>query len=159
MILALDLSTKSSGWCVGEKGAMQDYGCIASFSDNPIVRIIKMRDDIENIIKKYNVTEIVVEEVRTDYKNAHTYKMLTWLQAAIVILAYEINPKITIQYIQPSAWRSAIGIHTGRGVKRAELKTADINYVKQKYNISTENDDICDAICIFDAYCIKFRTF
>jgi hypothetical protein len=34
-----------------------------------------------------------MEEVRPDY-NLHTGKVLMWLQAAIVIAAYEINPKI-----------------------------------------------------------------
>jgi Holliday junction resolvasome RuvABC endonuclease subunit len=91
-----------------------------------------MRDNIVEIIKKYNIEQITIEEVRTDYKNAHTYKILTWLQGVIAIAVYEINPKIEITYIQPSSWRSKIGIHTGRGIKREELKKADIDYVYQK---------------------------
>jgi len=39
-----------------------------------------------------------------------------------------------------SHWRSVVGIHTGRGIKRDELKQVSINLVKQKYNI-TVNDD------------------
>jgi Holliday junction resolvasome RuvABC endonuclease subunit len=149
-VLALDASSKSTGWCVGCENKILDYGCIASSSTSNIKRIIIMRDGIIDILKKYNIEEIVIEEVRTDYKNAHTYKVLTWLQGIIAVAAYEINPKINITYIQPSAWRSAIGIHTGRGIKRDELKQADIAYVKNKYNI-VANDDVCDAICIFDA--------
>jgi len=34
------------------------------------------------------------------------------------------------------------------------LKKADIAYVKNKYNISA-NDDVCDAICLMDAYYLK----
>jgi len=34
-----------------------------------------------------------MEEVRPEY-NSHTNKILMWLQAVIVIAAYEINPKI-----------------------------------------------------------------
>lgn len=50
-----------------------------------------------------------------------------------------------------SSWRSRIGIHTGRGVKRQELKKLDISYVLENYGISA-NDDVCDAICLKDAY-------
>lgn len=153
-ILTLDLSSKSSGWCIGNETEIIDYGCITSSSSINIKRIIVMRDAITDIIKKYNISKIIVEEVRTDYKNIHTYKVLTWLQAAIVITAYEIDPKIEIVYMQPSSWRATIGIHTGRGIKRDELKQADIKYVKDKYNIEA-NDDICDSICIYDAFIKK----
>lgn len=53
--------------------------------------------------------------------------------------------------IVASSWRSRIGIRIGRGVKRQELKKADMDYVFNKYGI-TANDDICDAICLKDAY-------
>jgi Holliday junction resolvasome RuvABC endonuclease subunit len=153
-LLALDLSSHSSGWCVGDGSKIIDYGCITSTSTSNLKRIIIMRDGIKEILNKYNIKEIVIEEVRTDYKNAHTYKILTWLQGVIAVAAYEINPKIGITYIQPSSWRSKIGIHTGRGIKREELKKADIEYVKNKYGIEA-NDDICDAICIYDSTLIS----
>lgn len=154
-ILSLDLSSHSTGWCVGdENNNIIDYGCITSSSTINIKRIIIMRDAIQDIIKKYNVEQIIIEEVRTDFKNIQTYKVLTWLQGTIVIAAYEINPKIKITYIQPSSWRAAIGIHTGAGVKRNTLKQEDINYVKRKYSIHA-NDDICDSICLYDAFLIK----
>ncbi len=151
IILSLDLSTHSSGWCAANENEIIAYGCITSSSTINIKRIIIMRDAIKDIIIKYNINQIVIEEVRTDYKNIQTYKVLTWLQGAIVAAAYEINPKIKITYMQPSSWRSKIGIRTGRGIKREELKKADIEYVKKKYNI-TANDDVCDSICLYDAF-------
>jgi len=39
----------------------------------------------------------------------------------------------------------------GRGIKRTSLKSQDIQYVKDRYNIIV-NDDEADAICLFDAY-------
>jgi Holliday junction resolvasome RuvABC endonuclease subunit len=154
MILALDLSSKSSGYAVGDGENLVDHGCITSASTSNIKRIIKMRDELVEIMKKYNITEIVTEEVRTDYKNAQTYKVLNWVQAAVVIAAFEINPKIEITYIQPSSWRAAVGIHTGRGIKRETLKQEDILYVKNKYGL-TVGDDEADAIGILDAYIAK----
>ena len=67
---------------------------------------------------------------------------------------YECNSKIQIQFVGATEWRAAIKIRQGRGVKRDEVKSRDIQYVKEKYNI-TVNDDQADAICIFDSYWIK----
>lgn len=151
MILALDLSSKSSGVCVGDNKEIIHYECIAAGSTILEKRIITMRNRIAEIIKEYNIDEIIIEEVRTDYSNSHTYKVLTWLQGVVAIAAYEINPKIKIQYIQASSWRSKIGIKTGAGVKREELKQKDIEFVKEKYNLNV-NDDIADAIGIYTSY-------
>lgn len=43
-LLALDLSTKSSGYAVGEDGVLKSYGCITASSRDVVKRIIKMRD-------------------------------------------------------------------------------------------------------------------
>lgn len=153
-ILFLDLSTKSSGWCVAKEGELIDYGCITSSSQNVLKRITIIVNGIQKIVEKYNIVKIVAEEVRTDYKNVHTYKVLNWIQGITLYKAFQFFPEIEYEFIQPSSWRSKIGIHTGRGIKREELKKADIEYVKNKYNINA-NDDVCDAICLKDAYYIK----
>ena len=44
-----------------------------------------------------------------------------------------------------------MGIHTGKGIKRDELKKKSQFLVKNIYNIDV-NDDISDAICIGIAY-------
>lgn len=41
-----------------------------------------------------------------------------WLQAVIVVAAYEINAKIEFEFIQAVEWRAALKIRQGRGVKR-----------------------------------------
>ena len=79
-----------------------------------------------------------------------------WLQAVMVVAAYEINPKIQCEFIGASEWRAALKIKQGRGVKSEALKPQDIQYVQKKYNIKV-NDDQADAICIFDAYYQKFN--
>ena len=73
------------------------------------------------------------------------------MQGIILYCAYLQNNKFDYEFIQANSWRSKIGIHTGPGVKREQLKKADMDYVKNKYGISA-NDDICDAICLMDAY-------
>ena len=56
-----------------------------------------------------------------------------------------------MEYVYPGTWRKDCGIRTGRGIKREALKKADIQFVKDNYNIDV-NDDIADAICIGHAY-------
>lgn len=66
-------------------------------------------------------------------------------------MLFDKYPDIKIEYIYPSQWRKNCGIKTGRGIKRDSLKKADIDFVKQRYNLSV-NDDIADAICIAHGY-------
>ncbi len=109
-----------------------------------------MRVQLSEIIKDNKINKIIMEDVRPEH-NSHTYKVLTWLQAAIVIAAFQIDSSIEIEYIGASTWRAALKIKQGRGVTRDRQKPLDIQYVQNKYNISV-NDDQADAICIFDAY-------
>lgn len=153
-LLSLDLSTKSSGWCVGQDGNLESHGCISASSRDVVKRIIKMRDQLSEIVKNNKIDKIIMEEVRPEY-NSHTNKVLMWLQAVIVVAAYEVNPKIEYEFIGASEWRAALKIKQGRGVKRQALKPQDIQYVESKYGLKV-NDDEADAICIFDAYWEKF---
>lgn len=154
-ILSLDLSTKSTGFCIGQNEELKTSGCITASSKNVIERIIKMRNQLSQIIKNNHIDKIIMEEVRPDY-NSHTSKVLMWLQAIVVITAYQINHKIQYQFISTTEWRSILKIKQGRGIKREQLKPLDIQYIKNKYNLIV-NDDQADAICIFDAYCKKMN--
>lgn len=153
-ILSLDLSTRSSGWCVGKDGSLEDHGCITASSRDVVKRIIKMRDQLSKLIKNNKIDKIIMEEVRPEY-NSHTNKVLMWLQAVIVVAAYQIDSNIEYEFVGANEWRAALKIKQGRGVKRQILKPQDIQYVKDKYGI-TVNDDQADAICIFNAYYEKF---
>ena len=150
-LLSLDLSTKSSGWALFEDGELMDHGCITSSSTDLIKRIHIMTDAIDKIMSENKVDKIVVEEVRPEggygVGNTQTHRALMWLQASIAFLVHDKYNKTVIDYIYPSSWRAAIGIKTGRGVKRASLKEADIAFVEDTFGI-TVNDDEADAICI-----------
>ena len=150
-ILSLDLSTKSSGWAVFEDGELMDHGCITSASTDLIKRIHIMTDAIDKLLEQYTINTIIVEEVRPEggygVGNLQTHRALMWLQAAIAFLVHDKYSKTTIDYIYPSSWRAAIGIKTGRGIKRTSLKEADIAFVEETFGI-TVNDDEADAICI-----------
>ena len=151
-LLSLDLSTKSSGWAIFADGDLKNHGCITSSSTDLIKRIHIMADAIDEILQNNEIDKIIVEEVRPDgvygISNQKTHKALMYLQAALEFLIHDkYNKKVIIEYIYPSSWRAAIGIKTGRGVKRTSLKEADIAFVEEMFGI-TVNDDEADAICI-----------
>lgn len=153
-ILTLDASTHSTGYAIGEEEQLQLHGCITAASRDIIKRIIKMRNQIQLLIKNNNIKKIIMQEVRPEF-GSHTNKVLMWLQAAIVISAYQIDSSIQFEFIGANEWRAALKIKQGRGIKRPSLKLQDIQYVKDKYDIIV-NDDEADAICLFDAYWQKF---
>lgn len=150
--LFLDLSSTSSGWCVADdKGKLLDYGCITSSSTLVLKRLEVMKDNVQKIARQYNIKKAIAEEIPGLYNNNRTYKILSWVQGVVMLALYEVNPVIQLEFMQSSQWRSKIGIKTGRGIKRETLKKADIQYVKDTYGIDA-NDDICDSICLKDAY-------
>ena len=149
-ILSLDLSTKASGWAIKIDNVLYS-GCVQSSSTDVYKRISVIKNGILEIVKKYNPTKVIIEEVRPDINNSHTHKMLFYVQAVIVISIYEYNKDIEFDFILPNSWRSKIGIKTGAGIKREALKAKDILYVKQKYDIIV-GDDEADAIGILDSY-------
>lgn len=160
-ILALDLSTKSTGWCVFQNNKLIDYGCLTASSFNNIERIKVITKKIKKILEQYpNIKKVIIEEVRPENNqygvgNLHTHKVLMWLQASLIFMLDENFSSTKVEYVYPNEWRAACGIHTGRGIKRKELKAADIAFVKRKYNIEV-NDDIADAIGIGYAYIYNF---
>lgn len=150
-ILALDLSTKASGWSTKVNGELES-GVITSSSTIIEKRIAYMRDRVLDLIKKYDIDTIVVEEVHAEYThNSQVNQKLNWLQGCIRIAVWEYNSKIKIITILPNSWRAKIGIHTGRGITRDVLKQKDIEYVQQKYGF-TCGDDQADSIGILDSY-------
>ena len=163
MILSLDLSTKSSGWAIFNDEELVEHGCITSASTDMIKRIHIMIDGIRFLLDNYlDIDTIIVEEVRPEggygVGNQKTHKALMYLQAALEFLIHDdYNKRVKIDYIYPSSWRAAIGIKTGRGVKRTSLKEQDIEFVKKTFGIEV-NDDEADAICIGFAHNKKIET-
>lgn len=152
-VLALDLSTKRSGYALRDDNNELIYGAISSSDNRVEKRITKMRDEVVKLIRKYDIDTIIAEEVRQDGLNNHTAKVLMWLQGCIAVAAWEVDPAIKVEFIGASSWRSKLKLQ-GRAVKRDVQKAIDIKYVLDKYGIKTLDDE-ADAICILDAYAIE----
>ena len=150
-ILAIDASSKSSGFAVFE-GPELIYSCCKTASSSDLInRIEKMADYTQQIIIMYpDIELIIMEEVLPDAAghNMQTHRALMWLQAAIAIRMHNVYPDIKIEYIYPSSWRAAVGIKTGRGITRTTLKKKDIELAESLFDLEEINDDRADAILI-----------
>ena len=153
-ILALDASTRSTGWAIKAEDGTIKYGVIKDGEKDARDRILKMRDAISTIAAENEIDTIVLEEVRPDNMNSRTGQVLRWLQAAIILDIFEnVSRDIQIDLIYPSSWRKVLGIQQ-YGVRREEYKRRDVEFANKEYslNLSYSQDDEADALCILTAY-------
>jgi len=145
--LALDLSTKSSGYAIFEDQNLVKYACITASSTNLFKRIDKMVQELTTVLTENKIDKVVIEDVLPEdvRGNNNVFKALIYLQAFVVHLLDNYN--LTPIFFTASHWRKLCGINTGRGVRRESLKPRDIAFVQSQFGI-TVNDDIADAICI-----------
>lgn len=147
MILALDLSTKNSGWAVFDADKLIDYGCISAGSTNLFSRIDKMIEELDKILQKYKFSHVYIEDVYPEdvHNNRSVFDALEYLRGYVLHKLDDYNLKHT--FYTASEWRAKCGIHTGRGIKRDTLKAKDVKFVRDQFGI-TVGDDIADAIGI-----------
>lgn len=159
VILALDISTKSTGIAVFKDEQLIHYQCASGASTNVFNRIQKITKQIQqNVVQRFSPDVVVIElPLPADVEhNMATYRKLTFAHGIIGLMLNKYKLKYDAEYTS-SEWRSAVEIKTGAGIKRNPLKAKDIQKVKELYNI-TVNDDIADAILIGLAYIKKSKT-
>jgi len=155
--IAIDASTKSTGVAIFKNKQLTRRHNIQDNGKNVLKRIKTMTDCIEEIYldeKKLNEghqIQVIMEQIIPDNlneakwtHNQATFKALFYLQAAIVLMFD--NYGIDVEFIGASSWRKQCGIKQG-GATRDVLKARDIEFVKEKFGFSV-NDDVADAICI-----------
>lgn len=147
-ILSFDQSTKISAYSVFIDGTYIECGAIDLHKmKDTSERVRAMGVELCNTIEKYNPNCCVIEEV-AQQSNPLTLKLLARIQGVIIgfCAAHDIDTYI----IEPSKWRSTLHFHQGAGIKREELKSQAIKYVKDVYGLAASEDE-CEAICINDA--------
>ena len=147
-ILALDQSSRTTGWAVFKDGKLHDYGKF-TFDDEIVgVRLKKFRLKIEELIDTYFPDEVVFEDIQ-EQNNILTFKALAQVQGVLMELLTFL--KIPYSTIMAVTWKSALGV---KGKARAEQKRNAQQYVTNTYNVKATQDE-SDAICIGTAYIKK----
>ena len=139
--LGLDPSTLSTGWGVMDKNKkLIDYGIIEGRTDNP-KSFIHLHDELESIIKKYEIKAVMIEDTFFS-RNVDTLKKLVRPSGIILYMVglYELEH----QFIMPSSWRK-ITLGNGRASKKETYEYINDLY-KLEFDSFNKYNDITDAI-------------
>lgn len=140
--LALDLSTRATGWAIFEEKTLMLAGTrrITSISEID-QRIFAMSQFINDMIKNYKIDRVVIEDIQLQ-RDTLVYKNLAKMQGAAVVAL--LTRSIQYEYVTPSQWRSFCNI---KSKVRSDQKREAILLIKKWYDLSL-SEDACEAICI-----------
>lgn len=152
-IIALDMSTKSTGYAIYKHNKLVQYNYITATSNDLFNRIKVMLNAINKLLEQNQDLEyVIMQQVRQEgFVNVKTYKALMYLQGCVQMIIHQKFKHLQTDFLYPSSWRKVCKIKQGRGIQRKQQKQLDIQWVKQNFNIEV-NDDIADAIGIGYAY-------
>lgn len=138
-ILALDISTKSSGYCVIENGKVKDYGTITSDEKDFLDRGQYMAEFIRLLCEKFGTFDYAYIEELKVISNQRTLEMLGIVQGMII---RELKNS-DVSLVPPTVWRKPYGLNG----KRAEAKKKAIAICEDK-GFAVHNDDEAEAILL-----------
>lgn len=155
-IIALDMSTKSTGVAIYKHNKLTQYTCITATSNDLFARIKVMINSINKILEEnLDLEYVIMQQVRQEgFINIKTYKALMYLQGCVQMIIHQKFKHLQTDFLYPSQWRKVCKIKQGRGVQRKQQKELDIQWVKDNFNIQV-NDDIADAIGLGYGYINK----
>ena len=149
-LLSLDSSTKSTGWALWKDGFFCESGVI-DLSDVKDMdqRSSQMMIQILTLLTDKEPDLVVVERMHVT-RNMKVVRALCEVIGAI--RGWCLCVDSFFYELGPTEWRKAIGMKTGREIKRDEYKQLSKEYVAEKFNVKDVTDDESDAICIGNAY-------
>ena len=146
VILALDVSSSSTGYAIMKRGRWTDsknsFGFVKTESSMTLgTRLVSFRNQIEEIIDSVNPTHIIIEDVFNG-RNVKTMKLLARFNGVAVELSKrKLGNDPTV--VLTSSVRSFL--------KCGRSKEEAFNYICDRYNLDwkfTKYNDITDAICL-----------
>jgi len=155
--LALDLASRQSGWAVfnNEDSSLVEYGII---EPKPLKLSARQRlpiimKEIQAIIDKYDIKEIILEEPAGGQDNDRGAGN-NWLTMSVLFITHGAvalemeRQKIKYSIIFPATWQNRLGIFKR---DRAGRKAGAKDYATKNYGLAeTLEQDIYDAVCLYD---------
>lgn len=151
-ILALDQSSRTSGYAIFINGILKDFNHFTFEDDDIGIRLLKIKNYVLNLIEKYQITELVIEDIQLQSNianNVSTFKVLAEVFGVLYELATELNLKFTA--ILAISWKSGLKI---KSRQRQQQKQEAQQLVSTLYNIKATQDE-SDAICLGTYYLIS----
>ena len=141
VILALDVSTTSTGYALYVGDKLTKYGFIKPTGKDWLVRVRKMADKVTELDKEYSIDTVVIEDTFF-LKNIKTVKKLCLAQG---ILLGQLPESKLIQ-VFPNTWKKHFCLGKGKAT-RDEQKQTSISVAETMFLIGHGiNDDEADAI-------------
>lgn len=150
-ILALDQSTRVSGWSLYEDGQLINYGNWEATEKRSTARISSIKAWVAYMVEKFSVDQLVLEDIQLQKFTKEqggedtavlTYKKLAHLQGVLKNYCYENG--IIYEIIHPATWKSYNNI---KGKTRSDQKKSAQLRVEAIFNIKASSDE-ADAILI-----------
>lgn len=150
-ILALDQSSRITGWSIFDDKQLKAYGKFNAELAGPNVadRLYYIRKKVRQLIEENDINAVVLEDIQMQsnvVNNVQTFKTLAEVFGVISELLVEM--KIPQSAVLASSWKHTLGI---KGANRAAQKKNAQIYVSEVYNIKPTQDE-CDSICIGTHY-------
>ena len=112
VILGLDCSTTSTGWCIFDDKGLAAYGVIKPEGEDWRERLTKQAPKLKNIIERYKPNKIVMEDVPLNSQGGlKILVVLGAVQGLVLGVASSLN--IPIKFVTPNEWRSKVRLFTG----------------------------------------------
>ena len=159
-ILAID-QARNGAWSVFdyETKTLEAYG-VFSFNnkDYTYAKAIRAIEElVDSLIKTYDISAVFIEDIQLRV-NVQSFKKLAQLQGVLINL-FEKNEYL-YDFVAPTQWQNYCKAR-GRSSKeikekikaldlsgKKDSKILSIQFVKEKFNVDTDNDNLSDAICI-----------
>ena len=145
-ILALDQSSRVSGWAIFDGDKLEQYGKIDVSNYFELgERLHQIRKRVRKRIEEKNIDKVILEDIYMDgqrVNNVQTFKALAEVFGVLFELCIDIE--IPVEAVLAGTWKSTLGI---KGKTRPEQKKNAQAWVKGAYNRAPTQDEV-DAICI-----------
>ena len=152
-VLALDQSTKISGYAVMDDGKLIKYGIFSASGDDEIERDNKVKMWLLSMVANWEPDLVALEgiqfqdEISGQKTGVTTFETLARLQGILMETLYE--EKMEYKICPTQVWRKHCGV---KGRARADKKMSMRMLVKQWYDVSVSEDEADSiGICKFAA--------
>lgn len=147
-LLALDQSSKITGYAVFDDNTLVVYGKIDAGEADLPARLTRLRNAVKSLIDEYGIDLVALEDIQLQANvgnNVSTYKALAETIGVLTQMLHESG--VPHELIHSQSWKSTLGI---KGRSRAEQKRNAQQWVVNTYHFDKKKptQDECDAICI-----------
>lgn len=145
-ILSLDTSICKMGFSIIEEGKVLEYGIIKTNSkENIDIRMLEIYKDVKLLVLEYSPEYMILESQYLP-KGFSSNSILKTIEVKGMLRGLAYNSNIKYDEVHPKTVKTFLGLKPN--AKREEAKQKAIQYVNTLPRVSTNEDDIADAIVI-----------